>query len=95
MNPVWGALQVVGYALLNVFGILGSPLDQPVTTTQKAVLNAGKFQLPIRLGAPSRDQPLTARTLDPAPCVPCASLLVRAVPFFVRLSGCAALHHQL
>ncbi len=68
--------QVAGYSIINVFGLVGNTLEQPVSPSQKHVLNSGCFQLPLYLGTISRDKTLNAKSLDFATLVPCASLLV-------------------
>ncbi len=72
-------MQVAGYALLNIFGLVGNTLEQPVAQSQKHVLNSGCFQLPLYIGTINRDKPLNAKSLDFATLSPCASVLVRGV----------------
>ncbi|KAF0698182.1 Aste57867_11167 [Aphanomyces stellatus] len=78
------APRVVGYCALPVFLTHGDDGVKPPTkaTTQEFCLNAGAFQVPLRLGAQVGTDKidLTAKACDGFLKLPCATLLVRIVP---------------
>lgn len=69
-------MQVLGYALLNVFGALDAPEEQPVDPSEPCTLNRGAFQLPILLSTLDRSHPLSVHSLPWESRLPCASVLV-------------------
>ena len=77
-----GALQVAGYAIINVF-LLKNALDNATvaaieTPWTNVVLNEGAFQMPLHMRPPNRGAPLTHHSLEvTSPRVPCATILAR------------------
>ncbi len=68
--------QVIGYALLNIFGKFNDPLEPAQDPGERVVLNEGNFQLPVILATPDRSQPLSVTSMPISSRLPCASLLV-------------------
>lgn len=52
------------------------------------VLNEGAFQLPLSMGVPSKEAPMTGAALDALPRCPCATVLVRIVRAPRSRDGC-------
>lgn len=94
VNATNKVLQVVGYALLNVFVKAGTT-DQPVKSDEKDFkLNAGAFQVPIRQGVPDMSTRLTGKSLNHFKKLPCATLTIRLVPAKKDASGVRVLSHR-
>ncbi|CAK4721154.1 unnamed protein product [Aphanomyces euteiches] len=80
---------VVGYTALSLF-LESETSNQPTkSTTQDVLLNAGAFQVPIRLGTQLGTYAIdfTAKACDAFLKLPCATLLVRIVPAVKTADG--------
>ncbi|XXQ36202.1 C2H2-type domain-containing protein [Plasmodiophora brassicae] len=73
-------LKLVGVAALNVFVTKGTRSQPTEAQTQEFSLNAGSFQLPLRVETVRPKDVFLASSYDKTPKIPCATVLVRIMP---------------